>query len=96
MSEIPRWIINGSPLCAQADPELWFADDHERGKQARAIAICNQCDLKVDCLEYGMENYVQGIWGGLLEAERAAIRTKTGARAKSMRPTRGLLNISRR
>lgn len=75
MAPIIRWL-NGSQLCAQADPEMWFADDLE--SMEKAIAICNQCPLREPCLEYAIEHQVQGIWGGTVEVVRKAIRKKRG------------------
>lgn len=75
MAPIIRWL-NGSQLCAQADPEMWFADDLE--SMEKAIAICNQCPLREPCLEYAIEHQVQGIWGGTVEVVRKSIRKKRG------------------
>lgn len=75
MAPIIRWL-NGSQLCAQADPEMWFADDVET--QNKAIAICQHCPLQSDCLQYATEHMVQGIWGGTRETTRHQLRKKLG------------------
>lgn len=45
---------------------------HERAeREARAKAICNQCAVVSDCLEYAVSiRERHGVWGGLSEAER--------------------------
>ena len=47
-----------------------------------AIAICNECPVKIDCLEYAINtNQDSGIWGGTTEEERKNLRRqykKTG------------------
>lgn len=75
MAPIIRWL-DGSQLCAQADPEMWFADD--LATMEKAIAICHHCPLMEPCLEYGIEHQVQGIWGGTVEAARKGIRRQRG------------------
>jgi len=45
----------------------------------KARELCNQCDTKVknDCLSFALRNNVQyGIWGGLTELERKAIKRR--------------------
>lgn len=86
MTEIYRWL-DGSQLCAQADPELWFSDQYP--DQQKAIAICQHCPLQVDCLQYAIENKVDGIWGGMRESTRNETRRKLKIKAKPMRPAAG-------
>lgn len=43
----------------------------------RAKAICAECPVRADCLEYAFEtNQVAGIWGGTTEEERRSLRRK--------------------
>jgi len=47
------------------------ADRLER--ERRAKRICQQCEVRDECLEYSIEiREPHGIWGGLNEAERRA------------------------
>ncbi len=60
-------------LCAQTDPEAFFPD--KGGSTLNAKKICDSCDVTEDCLEYALENNEKGgIWGGLAERERQALR----------------------
>ncbi len=45
---------------------------HERAeREERAKAICGQCSVQSDCLEYALSiRERHGVWGGLSEAER--------------------------
>lgn len=75
-----------SPLarCAGggADADDWFPVatqwSQARTEAARALALCAKCPVRGDCLELSMRQWDgagrYGVWGGLLEAERAAIR----------------------
>jgi WhiB family redox-sensing transcriptional regulator len=44
------------------------------GKIHRALSICEQCEVKPDCLKYAMANPQWGIWGGMTMDERERIR----------------------
>ncbi len=59
--------------CLGVDPDLFFP---ERGASTReAKEVCRSCDVRVDCLEYALDNGEKfGIWGGLSERERRRIR----------------------
>jgi WhiB family redox-sensing transcriptional regulator len=77
-----------SALCAQADPEAWFAyAEFRRGTHARRDAlayikgICAACSLMVACRDYGLETrQPYGVWGGLDEDDRETV-LKDGADA---------------
>jgi len=59
--------------CVQADPEIFFP---ERGGSSRAArAVCNECPVLEQCLQYALQNREQfGIWGGTSERERRKLR----------------------
>ena len=66
-------------LCRDLDPDLWFPDADERtteyADQAHvAIAVCNACPVKTECLDYGVEHEVYGIWGGTTPSQRREMR----------------------
>ena len=54
----------------------------ERGESVRAAkAVCAQCPVKTECLEYAMQwNHLSGVWGGLSERERRQLRRRRRAR----------------
>lgn len=60
-------------ICTQTDPEAFFP---ERGAPAKnAKRVCADCPVRQECLEYALENNeTHGIWGGLSESQRAALR----------------------
>ena len=68
--------------CRQ-DPDAWFLN--QRGQKA-AAAICrgaaprtSRCPLIGECLEYALANDERfGVWGGMTERQRAALRRKGG------------------
>lgn len=66
---VPRWMLRG--LCRGADPQIFDGDPLY---EETARAICRRCEVRAECLQYGLDNVssVIGIWGGLNDAERRA------------------------
>ena len=76
-------------LCRDTDPELFFpvgttglaivAIDH-------AKRVCSQCTVTQECLDFALDtNQDSGIWGGLSEEERRAIRRQRAAAQRAAR-----------
>ena len=76
-------------LCRDTDPELFFpvgttgiavvAIDH-------AKRVCEQCTVTEECLEFALDtNQDSGVWGGLSEEERRAIRRQRAATQRAAR-----------
>ena len=84
--------VYGQARCASSclDPDEWFplALDvaKARDQAANAIAICTDCPVRTDCLELSLRHpfdiSAYGVWGGLVEGERRALRRQwlTGTR----------------
>ncbi len=59
--------------CLQADPETFFPE--KGGSTREAKRICAQCTVRIECLEYALENDERfGIWGGMSERERRRLK----------------------
>jgi len=61
-------------LCKDKNKDLWYPPLEEKNQQdyySVAKAVCNQCEVSTDCLEYGA-NEVWGCWGGTTPQERKA------------------------
>ena len=63
------------------DPEQWFPISAEIGtarqEAATAIAVCATCPVRGQCLALSLRHWdigQHGVWGGLVAAERAALR----------------------
>jgi len=66
-------------LCAKYDPELWFPLPKDEASTAAAKAVCARCEARLGCLTVALDrNYEFGIWGGMTEEERRAIRRRGG------------------
>lgn len=76
MTSRTDWHPDGS-CAASEDPDLWYAEGVEA--VAAAKRICRQCPVRDMCLQDALtyrEPY--GVWGGLDEKERAALRQRLG------------------
>jgi hypothetical protein len=71
--------------CADStlDPDQWFPVSAEAGKArheaAAAITVCTTCLVRAQCLELSLRHWdigQHGVWGGLVPADRAALRRR--------------------
>jgi WhiB family redox-sensing transcriptional regulator len=64
--------------CRDEDPDLFFpigSTGPALSQLARAKAVCLGCPVRVECLEWALETGQDaGVWGGLSEDERRALR----------------------
>lgn len=72
----PDLSWHAEALCAQTDANLWF---NELGENTAPLAkaICAQCPVRIQCLNYALDNNEKhGIFGGTDPRERRAMRRK--------------------
>jgi hypothetical protein len=79
-----RVIRNARCADTSLDADQWFPVSAEAGKArqeaAAAIAICWTCRVRAQCLALSLRHWdigQHGVWGGLVAAERAALRRRT-------------------
>src|SRR5437870_4871804 len=64
--------------CKDEDPELFFPVGNTgpaAAQIAAAKAVCMRCEVRTECLEWAMATGQDcGVWGGLSEDERRALR----------------------
>jgi WhiB family redox-sensing transcriptional regulator len=70
------WLARAA--CHGEDPELFFSPEGERGpekaaREARAVAVCDRCPVRLDCLAVAPAH---GVYGGMTEAERESRRRR--------------------
>lgn len=73
------WQAQGA--CVNADPELFFHPDGERGpeydaRDAKAKAVCVTCPVINECLNTALKINPVGVWGGTTIEERQLIIKK--------------------
>ena len=72
--------------CRDEDPDLFFpigSTGPALVQTEEAKAVCGECPVLELCLEWAMEHgQDSGVWGGLGEAERRALKRRTRRRAQ--------------
>ena len=67
----PAWMSGA--LCTQVDPEFWFPEKRESGREAKAV--CARCEVRAECLSYALARVeLLGVWGGTSEHARRRMR----------------------
>lgn len=94
LQSVYEWQYQGA--CAGLGSEYFFLEEAERGerkrfREQRAKAICGTCPVMAQCLAHALsarEDY--GVWGGMTQDERAALRrtptTTTPTTTPAVRP----------
>ena len=72
----------GGGSCEGQNTNWWFpgfgAKRDEQESNQRAIKMCQECPVRVQCLAYALEWEAFGIWGGFTERQRDFIRRRKG------------------
>ena len=67
--ETPSW--RDEAACKGVNPELFFPVRGDTYTTVAAKAVCSQCIVRTECLEYALINHERmGIWGGMSERQR--------------------------
>lgn len=79
------WVEDAA---CKGQPRDWWFPEHPPTKKSvlemrSAIAICNKCPVKENCLEHSLHWEHFGIWGGLTERRRMALRRLRGIKVRS-------------
>ncbi|MEU1125867.1 WhiB family transcriptional regulator [Streptomyces sp. NPDC005899] len=66
--------------CREVDPDLFFpigSTGPALVQAEEAKAVCRQCPVREQCLDWALENAQDsGVWGGLDENERRALKRR--------------------
>jgi len=72
--------------CRDEDPELHFPlgkGEEARRQMEQAKAVCARCPVTDQCLQWAMETRQEdGVWGGMSEDERFALRGRQRGRRR--------------
>ena len=82
--ELHSFVVSPLAACADSalDPDDWFpiatAAARARAEASSALAVCAACPVRAECLELSLRHWRSvgrhGIWGGLVETDRNALR----------------------
>jgi len=70
----PLRFLKDNGLCAQADPELFYPQYDSPSFTEDAIAVCDRCPVRAECLDWALDHEEQGVWGGTSEATRRSLK----------------------
>jgi hypothetical protein len=65
-ADAARWA--DLALCAEVDSDLFFPEENSQAPDARAV--CRGCEARPQCLEYALDHFTEGVWGGFTERSR--------------------------
>ena len=75
--------------CRDSDPNLFFPTGSTGPAVDQievATAICDQCSVQEECLQYALEtNQEAGVWGGYAEDDRRRLRKRWLAERRRQR-----------
>ncbi|NEC03947.1 WhiB family transcriptional regulator [Streptomyces sp. SID7909] len=78
-----NWRMHAA--CRDEDPDLFFpigSTGPALGQVEEAKAVCRRCPVQEACLRWALENNQDaGVWGGLGENERRALKRRTRQRS---------------
>jgi len=66
--------FDGSQACTDPEHEIVAFLPTPDTDVSTAATCCDTCLFREPCRQYGLENDVQGVWGGLDDAQRRAYR----------------------
>lgn len=66
MYATPAW--HSGAKCANSSPDQFVTGDSDQ--IARAKLFCQDCPVRLDCLQHAIEVGELGVWGGTDERER--------------------------
>jgi WhiB family redox-sensing transcriptional regulator len=73
-----EFMQHGACADDEIDPEMFFPiSEADTARIAQAKLICADCPVKAQCLEYALAHGLEGVWGGMTDAERDALRRRT-------------------
>lgn len=73
--------------CRDEDPELFFPIGTSRPallQVEQAKNVCRRCPVVITCLRWALESdQGEGVWGGMSEEERRAVKRRGGNRVRA-------------
>lgn len=69
--------------CRNVDPNMFF----DEMREAEAVAFCDDCPVRSDCLEYALKHETVheengGVWGGYTFRQRRSIKRRRAGEAR--------------
>ena len=69
---VEGWHLRGA--CRGLESSIFYPDPAEEADVARALVVCDGCEVRSDCLDQALfRREPTGIWGGTTERDRRRI-----------------------
>lgn len=72
VSTDPLSQIHAAAACHGLDPDLFFPE-YSWLIDERVVGACRSCPVRELCLQWALDHFEQGVWGGLTEEQRNAV-----------------------
>jgi len=66
------WMSEG--ICAQTDVDLFTVEGRKKHSVKAAKAVCARCLVTDECLQYALDNDLEGVFGGTTTEERKRMK----------------------
>lgn len=67
-------MLKEEGACRGEPDTLFYPHYDSPSSTAKAIAICERCPVRAECLEWALKHDELGVWGGTSEATRRSLR----------------------
>jgi len=76
LRESMTWMERGA--CRGVDSDQFFPERSSAGAHYKVVIedFCNVCSVKESCLNFALDNYELGIWGGTTARKRTDLRSQ--------------------
>lgn len=86
LTAAPTWHTQAACAAPQfkAHEDLWFARPGDQQAMDAAKRICRSCPVMQECGQYALAERIEhGVWGGMTNAQRMAIRRSATRRSRA-------------
>lgn len=67
--ELMEWADKGA--CQNVEQTIFYPESHDKNAYNEARAVCAQCIVRLECLDYALRNKeLDGCWGGTSPQQR--------------------------
>lgn len=78
-----EWMEKAHCRKTKIKTDLFFP---ERGGATDAAQMCNPCTVKIECLNYALDNHItHGVWGGKSGRQRRPLQKERNEQSKTER-----------
>lgn len=72
---VSNWMSLAACNSEVHNPDWWWPESNSAETTNLAVQICRYCPVREMCRDYAIQHMLdEGIWGGLMPAERRALR----------------------